>query len=373
MSFVDTFNVLPEQKSPLLRKLLALLEPKTPKQLEAMAAEAAALTRSYFGKTMRLFAPLYLSNECVNNCAYCGFSRDNPIFRVTLNVDQVIKEAKHLEAQGFRHILLVAGEHPKFVSNGYLEECIRAIKPFIPTVGIEVGPMEQPEYERMVHAGSEGLVVYQETYDRAAYNEYHTAGPKKDFDWRLECPERGYHGGFRRIGLGALLGLADWRTEALGLAAHLEYMQNHGWKASYTIAFPRLRPAAGSFEPKYPVDDAKFIQLLCAFRLCFPQVGIVLSTRESPALRDALLPICITTMSAGSHTEPGGYTGEGRDDLHLTVKGRRVELQQKSSCDEATGQFDISDHRSPQEISDLITRRGFDPVWKDWDEAILQA
>lgn len=373
MSFVDTFNALPEQKSPLLRKLLALLEPKSPKQLEAMAAEAAALTRLYFGKTMRLFAPLYLSNECVNNCAYCGFSRDNPIFRVTLNVDQVLKEARHLEAQGFRHILLVAGEHPKFVSNGYLEECIRAIKPFIPTVGIEVGPMEQPEYERMVHAGSEGLVVYQETYDRAAYHEYHTAGPKKDFDWRLECPERGYAGGFRRIGLGALLGLADWRTEALGLAAHLEYMQNHGWKASYTIAFPRLRPAAGSFEPRFPVDDAKFIQLLCAFRLCFPQVGIVLSTRESPALRDALLPICITTMSAGSHTEPGGYTGEGRDDLHLTVKGRRVELQQKSACDEATGQFDISDHRSPQEISDLITRRGFDPVWKDWDEAILQA
>jgi 2-iminoacetate synthase len=373
MSFVDTFNALPEHKSPLLRKLLTLLEPKTPKQLEGMAAEAAALTRLNFGRTMRLFAPLYVSNECVNNCAYCGFSRDNPIFRVTLSVDQMVKEARHLESLGFRHVLLVAGEHPKFVSNGYLEECIRAIKPFIPTVGIEVGPMEQPEYERMVHAGSEGLVVYQETYDRTAYQQYHTAGPKKDFDWRLECPERGYAGGFRRIGLGALLGLADWRTEALGLAAHLEYMQNHGWKASYTIAFPRLRPAAGSFAPKFPVDDAKFIQLLCAFRLCFPHVGIVLSTRESAALRDALLPICITTMSAGSHTEPGGYTGEGRDDLHLTVKGRRVELQQKSACDEATGQFDISDHRSPQEISDLITRRGFDPVWKDWDEAILQA
>ena len=373
MSFVDTFNALPESKSPLLRRLMSLLEPRTPKQLEALAAEAAAVTRLHFGRTMRLFAPLYLSNECVNNCAYCGFSRDNPIFRVTLSVDQVIKEARHLEAQGFRHILLVAGEHPKFVSNGYLEECIRAIKPFIPTVAVEVGPTEQPEYERMVQAGSEGLVVYQETYDRRAYAEYHTAGPKKDFDWRLECPERGYAGGFRRIGLGALLGLADWRTEALGLAAHLEYMQNHGWKASYTIAFPRLRPAAGSFEPRHPVDDARFIQLLCAFRLCFPQVGIVLSTRESPALRNALLPICITTMSAGSHTEPGGYTGEGRDDLHLTVKGRRVELQQKSACDEATGQFDIADHRSPQEISALLLQRGFDPVWKDWDESILQA
>ena len=373
MSFVQTFNALPGHKTPVLRKLLGLLEAKTPAQLESMATEAGALTRLHFGRTMRLFAPLYLSNECVNNCAYCGFSRDNSIFRVTLTVDQVLKEARHLAEQGFRHILLVAGEHPKFVSSGYLEECIRAIKPFIPTVAIEVGPMEQPDYARMVNAGAEGLVVYQETYDREAYAEYHTAGPKRDFDWRLECAERGYAGGFRRIGLGALLGLADWRTEALGLAAHLEFMQNHGWKASYTIAFPRLRPAAGGFQPRHSISDAQFIQLLCAFRLCFPQVGIVLSTRESAELRDALLPIGITTMSAGSHTEPGGYTGQGRDDLHLTVRGRRVELDQHSAFDEAAGQFDISDHRTPQEIASLLTRRGFDPVWKDWDEAILQA
>lgn len=371
MSFVETFNALPERKSPLLRKLLSLLEPKSPRQLEAMAAEAATLTRQHFGRTMRLFAPLYLSNECVNNCAYCGFSRDNPIFRVTLTLDQVIKEAKHLAGLGFRHILLVAGEHPKFVSNGYLEECIRVLKPFVPTIGIEVGPMEQPEYARMVNEGAEGLVVYQETYDRTAYQEYHTMGPKRDFDWRLECPERGYAGGFRRMGLGALLGLADWKTEALGLAAHLEYMQNHGWKASYTIAFPRLRPAAGGFQPRFPVDDARFIQLLCAFRLCFPQVGIVMSTRESAALRDALIPIGITTMSAGSHTEPGGYTGQGREDLHLTVRGRRVELAEHKPEDEATGQFDISDHRSPEEIAAVLSKRGFDPVWKDWDEAIL--
>ena len=345
MTFVQKFNIHKAHKSALLHRLATLLEPKSQQELERMASEAAALTRQNFGRTMRLFAPLYLSNECVNNCAYCGFSRDNPIFRVTLTVEQVIKEARHLAEQGFRHILLVAGEHPKFVSNGYLEECIRAIKPFIPTVAIEVGPMEQPDYEHMVQAGAEGLVVYQETYDRPAYEQYHTAGPKKDFDWRLVCPERGYAGGFRRIGLGALLGLADWKTEALGLAAHLEFMQNHGWKASYTIAFPRLRPAAGGFEPAHPVADREFIQLLCAFRICFPQVGIVLSTRESAALRDALLPICITSMSAGSHTEPGGYTGQGKDDLHLTVRGRRVELEQHTTDDNATGQFDIAGNR----------------------------
>jgi len=371
MSFVETFNRLPQDKSALLRRMEQWLGPKSPAELEGMAAEAARLTRLHFGKTMRLFAPLYLSNECVNNCAYCGFSRDNPILRVTLSVDQVVREAEHLLAQGFRHILLVAGEHPKFVSNGYLEECLAALRDKVPTLAIEVGPMETDEYCRMVEAGAEGLVVYQETYDRAAYAEYHTAGPKRDFDWRLECPERGCAGGFRRIGLGALFGLADWRTEALALAAHLEYLQAHWWKASYTVAFPRLRPAAGGFQPRTWLNDRSFVQLVCAFRMCFPQVGIVLSTREPAKLRDALLPLGITSMSAGSHTEPGGYTGQARDDLHLTVRGRRVELENRSACDSATGQFDIADHRSPEEIARVLRGRGFDPVWKDWDAAIL--
>ncbi len=371
MSFVDTFNQLPTRQSPTVRRLSQLLEPKSPAQLEAMAKEAAKLTRQNFGKAMRLFAALYLSNECVNNCAYCGFSRDNPIFRVTLTIDQVIKEARHLCDKGFRHILLVAGEHPKFVSNGYLEQCLEVLRNEVPTLAIEVGPMETPDYERMVNCGAEGLVVYQETYDRPAYAQYHTLGPKRDFDWRLECPERGYAGGFRRLGLGALFGLADWRDEALGLGAHVDYMQTHCWKASYTVAFPRLRPAAGGFAPRYVLDDRTFVQLICAFRICFPQVGIVMSTRESPALRDALLPLGVTTMSAGSHTEPGGYTGQGRDDLHLTVRGRRVELAEHTADDEATGQFEISDNRSPDEIATLLRNRGFDPVWKDWDAAIL--
>ncbi len=371
MSFVATFNRLPQEKSALLRRMEQWLAPKSAAELEAMAAEAARLTRMNFGRTMRLFAPLYLSNECVNNCAYCGFSRDNAINRVTLSVDQVVREAEHLLAQGFRHILLVAGEHPKFVSNGYLDECLAALRERVPTLAIEVGPMETDEYRRMVDAGAEGFVVYQETYDRAAYAEFHTAGPKRDFDWRLECPERGCAGGFRRIGLGALFGLADWKTEAIALAAHLEYMQAHWWKANYTVAFPRLRPAAGGFQPRTWLDDRTFVQLVCAFRLCFPQVGIVLSTREPAPLRDALVPLGITTMSAGSHTEPGGYTGQGRDDLHLTVRGRRVELETRAACDTATGQFDIADHRSPAEIANVLRGRGFDPVWKDWDTAIL--
>ena len=371
-AFSAILDSLDDRPTPAARRMASLLAPKSPAELEAMAREAAALTRQYFGRTMRLFAPLYLSNECVNNCAYCGFSRDNPIFRVTLDVAQVEREARHLAADGFKHILLVAGEHPKFVSDGYLESCLEALRGFVPTLAIEVGPMEQPEYERMVAAGAEGLVVYQETYDRTAYAAYHTAGPKKDFDWRLACPERGAAAGFRRLGLGALFGLSDWRREAVRLAAHVEFLQNRCWKSSYTVSFPRLRPAAGGFQPAHPLGDRDFVQMLCAFRICFPHVGIVLSTREPAALRDAVLPLGVTSMSAGSHTEPGGYTGAGRRDLHLTVKGRRVELEdQTRETAAATGQFDIADDRPASEIAALLRQHRFDPVWKDWDEALL--
>ena len=372
--FLPILDALPERKSPLMERFWSLLEVKSPAQLEAMAREARAITRRNFGRTMRLFAPLYVSNECVNNCSYCGFSRDNAsIMRVTLTIEQVVKEAQHLVAQGFRNILLVAGEHPKFVSDGYLEECIRAIREFVPTIGIEVGPMEAPEYKLMVKAGSEGLVVYQETYDRAIYADMHTAGPKKDFEWRMACPERGYEGGFRRIGIGALFGLSDWRLEALRLAAHLEHLCKHCWKASFTVAFPRLRPAAGGFAPMTGFPDWALVQTIAAFRIVFPEVGIVLSTREPAPLRDALAPLGITVMSAGSHTEPGGYTGAGSEDLHQTVKGRRVELTTKDESAKAEGQFGIADERSPAEVAAMLKAQGLDAVWKDWDPAILAA
>ena len=373
-SFIPVLDALPRRKSPLMERFAAMLEPKAPAQIEAMAHESRLITRRNFGRTMRLFAPLYVSNECVNNCSYCGFSRDNnAILRVTLTIDQVIREARHLLDQGFRNILLVAGEHPRFVSDGYLEECIRALRDVVPTIGIEVGPMEAPEYEQMVKAGAEGLVVYQETYDRVVYEQMHTAGPKKDFDWRLACPERGYAGGFRRIGIGALFGLSDWRLEALRLAAHLEHLYKHCWKSSFTVAFPRLRPAAGGFKPMTDFPDWALVQTICAFRLTFPEVGIVLSTREPAPLRDALAPLGITMMSAGSHTEPGGYTGAGSDDLHLTVRGRRVELEATTGRTRAEGQFGIADERSPQGVAEMLRSRGLDPVWKDWDPAILSA
>jgi len=372
MSFAQVLDSLALRKSPLLRGFDDLISPKSDAELEALAQQAHALTLKNFGKTMRLFAPLYLSNECINNGRYCGFSRDNPILRVTLNVEQVVAEGRHLAKEGFRHVLLVAGEHPKFISQNYLADCVRALAPDFSSISIEVGPMETADYVPIVEAGAEGVVVYQETYDRETYAEMHTAGPKRDFNWRLDCAQRGYDAGFRRLGIGALFGLCRWQEEALALAAHTEYLLKHCWQAQLTVSLPRLRPAAGEFHPPFSMRDRELAQLICAFRIAFPEVGIVVSTRERAALRDALAPLGVTMMSAGSHTEPGGYTHQGTDDLHRTVRGRIVGPDfAHGETKSATGQFEISDSRSPAEVADALKRRGFEPVWKDWDAALL--
>ncbi len=375
MAFADVFPDLMERPTPLMRRFERLLADETGGPLEALARRSQQLTRRHFGRTMRLFAPLYVSNECVNNCSYCGFSRDAAILRTTLTVDQVAREAEHLRGLGFRNVLLVAGEHPKFVSEGYLQECLDALKPRIPTLGIEVGPMEDDQYAEIVRHGAEGLVVYQETYHRRIYQTLHTAGPKKNFDWRLNCPERAYAGGFRRIGIGALFGLASWKFEAMALAAHLEYLLKHCWKAQFTVAFPRMRPYAGNYQyepdPDLYLPDRALVRLIAAFRVTFPQVGVVVSTREPAPLRDAIATLGVTHMSAGARTEPGGYTGAGHDDVHLTVKGRRVELERKTGCEKATEQFQIHDTRPAAEVAGALRAQGLDPVWKDWDEALL--
>ena len=398
MSFVSEFNTLPlasllrcsrdtttdvvcecaAKASLSLKDFAHLISPAGADELELLCRRSQTLTRQRFGKVIRLFAPLYLSNECVNNCKYCGFSRDNPILRVTLSVDEVLREARALKEQGFRNILLVAGEHPKFVSNGYLKQCVAALHEEIPSVSLEVGPMETEEYRPLAAAGADGLVVYQETYDRSLYDDLHTAGPKKNFDWRMETPERAYSAGFRRLGIGALFGLADWRYEALCVAAHAEYLLRNCWKAQITISLPRLRPCAGEFQPLTHMTDRDLVQLVCAFRLMFPDVGLVLSTRESGRLRDGLFPLGITLISAGSHTEPGGYTGAGKEHLHQTVRGRIVEAGSSEwatptngHATNATGQFNIADERSAGEVAKQIQRLGYEPVWKDWDTALM--
>jgi 2-iminoacetate synthase len=371
MSFLEILDNLALRKSELVERFEHLITSKSDQQLEAMAQASSSLTLQNFGRTMRLFAPLYLSNECINNCQYCGFSRDNPILRVTLDVDEVIAEARHLARQGFRQILLVTGEHPKFAGHDYLAECVRALAPDFSSISIEVGPMETEDYVPIVEAGAEGLVVYQETYNRGIYAEMHTAGPKRDFNFRLDCVERGYAAGFRRLGVGALIGLSRWQDEAIALAAHLEYLFKRCWQAQITVSLPRLRPAAGGFHPLFAMTDRELVQLVCALRITFPQLGIVLSTRERASLRDSLASIGVTMMSAGSHTEPGGYTRQGRVHLHRTVRGRIVAPEYQDGKDElATGQFAISDERSPAEIAAVLRRRGLEPVWKDWDQAL---
>jgi 2-iminoacetate synthase len=396
VSFVKTFDSLPlaalverslsastaavraslGRSRPALEDFAHLISPAGAELLEPLSRRSRQLTQQRFGKVIRLFAPLYLSNECINNCTYCGFSRDNPILRVTLAPEDVQREARALLEQGFRNILLVSGEHPKFASEGYMAECVRLLHGEVPSLSLEVGPMETEAYRPFVQAGADGLVVYQETYDRAVYATMHTAGPKRDFAWRLETPERAYAAGFRRLGIGALYGLGDWRLEALSVAAHAEYLLRNCWKAQLTISLPRIRPCAGEFQPLTHLSDRELVQLVCAFRLMFPDVGLVLSTRESPPLRNGLIPLGITLMSAGSHTEPGGYTGAGKEKLHHTDHGRIVELgaSEWATADKrpatATTQFQIADERSAAEVADAIRQLGYEPVWKDWDMAL---
>ena len=382
---------------PSLRDFANLISPAAGELLELMCQRSQALTLRRFGRVMRLFAPLYLSNECVNNCSYCGFSRDNPILRVTLSVEEVRRESQELFQQGFRNVLLVAGENPKFVSNRYLADCIQAVHEFAPSVSLEIGALDTEAYRPLARAGVDGLVIYQETYHRQTYARLHGSGPKRHFDWRLETPERAYQAGFRRLGIGALYGLADWRAEAIAVAAHADYLLRHCWKAFITISIPRLRPCAAEFQPLTHLSDREMVQLVCAYRLMFPDVGLVLSTREPAPLRDGLIPLGITLLSAGSHTEPGGYTGAGQDKLHRTERGHIVDLAASSppalSFKEgerepgqrpfvksmeteagrrpsATGQFEIADERSPAAVAGQLRRLGYEPVWKDWDASL---
>jgi 2-iminoacetate synthase len=398
MSFVSAFNALPiaalvkrslntsvaaareaaTKPRPALADFPALISPAGAEILETMGRRAHAMTQQRFGKVVRLFAPLYLSNECVNNCTYCGFSRDNPILRVSLSLDEVRREAAALKAQGFRNLLLVAGEHPKFVSNHYLHDCLAALHPEWPSLSLEVGPMETEDYRPLVAAGADGLTVYQETYDREVYAAMHTAGPKRNFDWRLETPERAYAAGFRRLGISPLYGLADWRLEAISAAAHADYLLRHCWKAALTISTVRIRPCAGEFQALTHITDRELAQLICALRLTFPDVGIVLSTREVPKVRDGLVPLGVTLMSAGARTEPGGYTGAGREHIHHTEHGLIKPLASGASewaplaghPTNATGQFSVADERSPDQVAERLRQLGYEPVWKDWDTAL---
>lgn len=336
---------------PSIDDYLCLLSPTMDDtQLESLASRAQQITRQRFGRTIQLYAPLYLSNECHNGCKYCGFNADNhDLRRKTLNDEEIIREAEHLRAEGFQHILLLTGEAPEAAGVDYLEHVVRLLASRFSSLSIEVFPMSKDEYQRLVAAGIDGLTLYQETYDESLYPELHPFGPKSDFRYRLEGPERGGEAGLRRIGIGALLGLGDYRLDAFYTGLHARYLMQRFWRTLVTLSFPRLRPAEGGFEPRSLVGDRELTQLICALRLLLPDAGLVLSTRENAALRDNLLPLGITQMSAGSCTAPGGYEGDSGDGE----------------------QFSISDHRSPEEMRELLTARGYEAVWKDWDNAFI--
>jgi len=331
-----------------LEDFATLLSAAACRRLEEMAKIAHQVTLRRFGRTVHLFAPLYLSNECVSVCTYCGFSNDNEIARRTLTIDEVRTEAEALVRAGFRHLLLVAGEHARIVSKDYLVEVVAAIAPMVPSIAAEVQVWDVATYRRLVEAGCDGLVVYQETYDRATYAACHLKGKKRNYDWRLAAPDRGAEAGMRRLGIGALLGLhADWRSDALAVAAHADALMRRWWRTEVSVSVPRLRPASGGYVPRDPVSDRDFTQLLCAYRIVWPDLALSLSTREPAALRDGLLPLGVTSMSAGSHTEPGGYAAPS----------------------DAEPQFQISDERSPSEVAAALRAAGYDPVWKDWQRS----
>jgi 2-iminoacetate synthase len=336
------------QSRPDLAGFAALLSPAASNRLEELAQAAHHKTVQHFGRTVRLYAPLYLSNECVSVCTYCGFSAGNSIARRTLTIPEVAAEGAELTRRGFRHVLLVAGEHARIVSKDYLVECVAALAPSVPSLTVEVQVWDTPTYRRLVEAGCEGVTVFQETYHPDTYAAVHLKGKKRNYAWRLAAPDRAAEAGMRKLGIGALLGLHDdWRAEAIAVAAHARALIKRWWRCEVTVALPRLRPAAGGYVPADPLTDRQFVQLLCALRIALPDVGINLSTRESAAFRDAVVPLGVTTMSAGSHTEPGGY----------------------AEASEAEPQFEIADTRTPAEVAASLRAAGYDAVWKDWQRA----
>ncbi len=249
----------------------------------------------------------------MSTCTYCGFSAGNEIARRTLTIPEVKAEAAELHRRGFRHILLVSGEHARIVSKDYIEACVAAVADSFAQVSVEVQVWDTDTYRRLAAAGCDGVVVYQESYDLATYGSVHLKGKKRNYAWRLAAPDRAAEAGMRRLGIGALLGLhPDWRSEAISLACHAQALIKRWWRCEVQVALPRLRPAAGGYEPVDPVTDAALVQLLCALRIFLPDVGVSLSTREPAAFRDALVPLGVTVMSAGSTPNPAATPRSAR-------------------------------------------------------------
>ena len=332
-----------------LEDFKALLSPAADAYLEVLAQRSHLLTQKRFGKTIQLFAPLYLSNECQNICTYCGFSMDNKIKRKTLTLPEINQEVAFLQEQGFRHVLLVTGESNHHVHLDYFLKTIGEINSKFNSISIEFQPLETFEYAELKKAGVHAVLLYQETYHEDVYKIYHPKGKKSNFQYRLESPDRIGLAGIHKIGLGVLLGLEDWRVDSFFCGLHLKHLQKKYWKTKYSVSFPRMRPAEGIIDPNVIVSDRNLVQLIGAYRLLDPDLEISISTRESPNFRNNIIPIGVTSMSAGSKTNPGGYSVDK----------------------ESLEQFETDDQRSADDIVEMIRGHHYEAIWKDWDKAFF--
>ncbi|GGO67643.1 2-iminoacetate synthase ThiH [Bowmanella pacifica] len=329
-----------------LQDFMALISPAGDAFLEEMAQQSYRLTRQRFGNTLQFYIPLYLSNLCANDCTYCGFSMSNKLKRKTLSLDEIEAECLAIKAMGFDSLLLVTGEHETKVGMDYFRQALPIIKRHFSYLTMEVQPLAEAEYRELCQLGLDAVLVYQETYRRRTYAKHHLKGKKMDFDWRLDTPERLGRAGIDKMGLGVLIGLDDWRTDSFFAALHLKYLQKTYWRSRYSLSFPRLRPCSGGLVDKTQMSDRQLVQLICAYRLLDGEVELSLSTRESAQFRDKLFPIGITSLSAGSSTQPGGY----------------------AQANQALEQFEIDDSRAPQDVAVAVQNAGMQPVWKDWEK-----
>jgi len=323
---------------------LTLLSPKGQNHLEEMAQRAHNLTKQHFGKTIILYTPMYLANYCVNRCSYCGFNIDNNICRKKLSLEEIELEAKAISETGLRHILLLTGESKKDTPVEYIIDAVGVIKKYFDSISIEIYPLTEEEYKKVIDAGVDGLTIYQEVYDEEIYDKVHLAGPKKNYMFRLDAPERACKGKVRTVNIGALLGLDEWKKEAFITGIHGKYLQDKYSDVDVSISLPRIRPHIGVFDDVYPVNDKEIVQIIMATRIFLPRIGITISTREEEEFRNNIMPLGVTKMSAGVSTEVGGH----------------------SSNDKTESQFEISDKRSVKEIREAIISRGYQPVFKDW-------
>lgn len=323
-----------------------LISPAADPFLEEMAQLSRHFTLERFGKTISMYIPMYVSNACTNKCVYCGFNHDNPFTRTTLTPDQVENECKAIKKLGpFENLLVVSGEYPSLCGVEYLEKVLHRCRPYFHNLTIEVQPMKAADYYRLTESGLNGVVCFQETYHREAYKKYHPRGMKSHFDWRLNGFDRMGEAGVHKIGMGVLLGLEDWRADTIMMARHLRYLQKRYWRSRFSVNFPRMRPSESGYQPKVIINDRELARLTFAFRIFDHDIDISFSTREAPYYRDHIMRLGVTSMSAGSQTEPGGY----------------------ATSPEALEQFEVSDDRSPMSVAKAIRANGYEPVWKDWD------